>query len=642
MIKKILCFVLALTILSLDLFSQENDEKEKQTPPLQYEVVVTATRLETPAKEIASSVTVISKEDLERMKKTTVLEALQEVLGVTILQNGPAGGSASVLLRGANSEHTLVMMDGVELNDPISPSRSYDLAHLLVENIERIEILRGPQSTLYGSDAMGGVVNIITRKGQGKPRFHLSTYGGSYGTFAGTAGISGSVDKIHYSLGASRFQTDGFSAASTSYEGNEEKDGYRNLTLSGRFGYRPLDNLGFDFIVRTINTETDIDYSGGANGDDPNNIQNYDTLFLKGQVRALLLKNRWEQKLSLSLVDYDRKYENSPDDVYPYSENIEYKSKLWKLDWQHNLFLHETNTLTFGIDYQHEQGESEYHSDGIWGPFSSLFPLKRSYITGFFLQDQIRVASQFFATVGVRRDRHSQFGIATTFRIAPAYFIEQTGTKLKATYGTGFKAPSLFQLYDSFYGYEDLEPEKSTGWDLGFEQQILQGKILLSATYFSNQYENLINWSDQGYMNIRKAESKGAELLVQVRLFGNILFNATYTRTEAKDKVTDAWLLRRPKDKFSAILNYSFLKKGNINLSFIYIGETDDMDFSTWPYTPETLPGYALFNTAVSFNIASNLQIFCRLDNIFNKAYEMIKGYGTPGFSVYGGVKFLL
>lgn len=643
MIKKVLCFVLALTILSLDLLSQENEEKEKQTPPLQYEVVVTATRLETPAKEIASSITVISKEDLERMKKTTVLEALQEVLGVTTLQYGPAGGAASVFLRGANSEHTLVMMDGVELNDPISPSRSYDLAHLLVENIERIEILRGPQSTLYGSDAIGGIINIITRKGEGKPRFHFSTYGGSYGTFAGSAGISGSVDKIHYSLGASRFQTDGFSAASTSYEGNEEKDGYRNLTLWGRFAYHPLDNLGFDFSVRTINTETDIDYSGGANGDDPNNIQDYDALFLKGQVRALLLKNRWEQKLSLSLVDHDRKYENSADDFFPYSENSAYKSKLWKLDWQHNLFLHKTNTLTMGVEYQQEQGESEYN-----GLFSSIFPLQKAHTTGFYLQDQIRVASQFFATLGVRLDKHSQFGMSTTSRLALTYFVEKTGTKLKTTYGTGFKAPSLYQLYapGTFWGpigNDDLEPEKSTGWDIGVEQQILGGKVLLGATYFYNDYKDLINFDFlQGYKNIGKAESKGAELLIRASPFDNILFNATYTRTEAKDKDTDTYLLRRPKDKFSATLNYSFLKEGNINLSFIYIGETDDeyFDFFTWTSIRVTLPGYALLNAAVSFNITSNFQIFCRLDNIFNKAYEMIKGYGTPGFSAYGGVNF--
>jgi len=626
MIKRILFFALALTILSLDLLSQENDEKEKQTPSLQYEVVVTATRLETPAKEIASSVTVISKEDLERMKKTTVLEALQGVLGVTITQNGPPGGVASVLLRGANSEHTLVMMDGVELNDPITPSRAYDLAHLLVENIERIEILRGPQSTLYGSDAIGGVINIITKKGEGKPQFHLSTYGGSYGTFAGTAGIRGSADKIHYSLGASRFQTDGFSAASTSYEGNEEKDGYRNFTLSGRLVYNPLDNLGFDFTVRTIDTETDIDYSGGKDGDDPNNIQNYDALFLKGQVRTLLLKNRWEQKLNLSFVDYDRKYINSPDDVHPYSEDSEYKSKLWKLDWQHNLFLHKTNTLTMGVEYQQEEGKSE----SVW---------EKAHTTGFYLQDQIRVASQFFATVGVRIDKHSQFGIATTFRIAQAYFIEHTGTKFKATYGTGFKAPSLFQLYDSLYGYEDLEPEKSTGWDLGIEQQIIKGRILIGATYFSNQYENLINWSDQGYTNIGNAESKGTELLIRAQIKDDLLFQATYTRTEAKDKDTDTYLLRRPKHKLTANLNYNFFKKGNLNLSFIFIGERDDMDFSTWRSI--TLSSYSLLNAAVSFNFTSNFQIFYRLDNIFNKEYEMVKGYGTPGFSAYGGVNFI-
>jgi len=634
MIKKILFFALALTILPFNVFSQENDEKEKQTPPLQYEVVVTATRLETPAKEIASSVTVISKEDLERMKKTTVLEALQEVLGVTILQYGPTGETASVLLRGANSEHTLVMMDGIELNDPTLPSRSCDLSLLLVENIERIEILRGPQSTLYGSDAIGGVINIITKKGEGKPQFHLSTYGGSYGTFAGTAGISGSADKIHYSLGASRFQTDGFSAASTSYEGNEEKDGYRNFTLSGRLVYNPLDNLGFDFTVRTIDTETDIDYSGGANGDDPNNIQNYDALFLKGQVRTLLLKNRWEQKLSLSLVDYDRKYENSPDDVYPYSENSEYKSKLWKLDWQHNLFLHKTNTLTIGVEYQQEQGESVYN-----GLFSSIFPLRKAHTTGFYLQDQIRVASQFFATVGVRIDKHSQFGIATTFRITQAYFIEHTGTKFKATYGTGFKAPSLFQLYDSFYGYEDLEPEKSIGWDLGIEQQIIKGKILIGATYFSNQYENLINWSGQGLTNIGNAESKGTELIIRAQIKDDLLFQATYTRTEAKDKDTDTYLLRRPKHKLTANLNYSFLKKGNLNLSFIFIGERDDMEYVD--EIPKRMPSYTLINAVVSFDLIRNAQIFCRLDNIFNEEYEMVKGYGTPGFSVYGGVNFI-
>jgi len=648
--KKFLLFALALTILSINVHSQEKLEKEKvSASSLQHEIIVTATRLETPAKEIASSVTVITKEELEQTKKMTVLEALQEVLGVAIIQNGPAGGAASVFLRGANSEHTLILMDGVELNDPISPSRSFDLAHLTLENIERIEILRGPQSTLYGSDALGGVVNIISKKGQGKPKLSLSSVGGSYSTLISNAGISGSTEKIHYSLAASYFRSAGLSAASTNYEGNQEKDGYRNLSLSGRFGFRLKDNLEVDLILRTLKTKTDIDNFGGAYGDDPNNVQEYNALFLKTQIRNLMLNNRWEQKLGLSLVDYDRRHENPTDEAHLFdSEKGSFKSKLFKIDWQNNFFLHETNTLTFGIDYQEEQGESEYHSDGIWGPFSSIFPLKRAHITGFFLQDQIRLADRFFATLGVRLDEHSQFGSAVTYRLAPAYFIEGTLTKFRATLGTAFKSPSLYQLYapGTFLGPigdKDLKPEKSTGWDIGVEQQILGGKVMLGATYFYNDYKNLINFDFlQGYINIGKAESKGAELLIQARPSDYLLFTATYTTVEAKDKDTDTYLLRRPKDKLSVKLNYSFLKKGNINLSLIHIGERDDLDFSTWPSTRVTLPSYTLVNAALSYDLIKNVQIFCRLDNIFNKEYEMIKGYGTPGFSAYGGVKILL
>jgi vitamin B12 transporter len=235
-----------------------------------------------------------------------------------------------------------------------------------------------------------------------------------------------------------------------------------------------------------------------------------------------------------------------------------------------------------------------------------------------------------------------------TYRLAPAFFIEATQTKFRATYGTAFKSPSLYQLYapGTFLGpigNTELNPEKSIGWDIGVEQQLLDGKVLLAVTYFYNDYKDLINFDFlQGYINIGKAESKGAEILIQARPFDDMSFNATYTRTEAKDKDTDADLLRRPKQKFSASLNYNFQKKANINLTFIRIGEQDDMDFSAWPSTRLTLPGYSLLNAAVSFNFTSSFQIFCRLDNILNKEYEMIKGYGTPGFSVYGGVNFSL
>ncbi|MGD2245615.1 MAG: TonB-dependent receptor [Candidatus Aminicenantes bacterium] len=645
MIHKAPCVAFAAVILFSPLLSQEKNEKDKKIPPLQHHVVVTATRIETPAHQVASSVSVIVKEDLDRMKMATVLKTLGEIPGLTVIQNGTLGGAASILIRGANSEHTLVLMDGVELNDPITPARSVDLAHFTLENIERIEILRGPQSTLYGSDALSGVVNIITQKGQGKPKFSLSSTAGSYGTFFSSAGLSGGTDKIHYSLGTTYIQSNGFSAASTDYEGNKEKDGYRNLSFSGRFGYRFTKNLELDLILRTLDARIEVDNFGGPFGDDPNFLQKNKAYFLKGEIRALLMNNRWEQKLGFSLVDNDRRHENPPDTSHPIdSEEGLFKSKLFKLYWQSNFFLRESNTLTFGIDHQQEQGESEYYSDGIWGPSSILFPLEQTRTTGFYVQDQIRIDSRFFAAAGIRWDMHTQFGTSTTYRIAPAYFIKTAQTKLKATLGTGFKSPSLYQLYApptslGPVGNEDLRPEQSTAWDIGIEHYLIRGKLLLSVTYFKSDYKNLIQFDfAHGYTNIGRAESKGLELLFQARPHEGVVLNASYTRTETMDLDTDTPLLRRPKDKFSASLHYPFLKKANISLSLIYIGKSEDMDFSIWPAERVTLSEYTLLNSVLSYDMTPHAQAFLRLDNILNEGYEMIKGYGAPGFSVFGGI----
>ena len=649
MIKKTSYLALAVAFLFSPLFSQDKSESEKQLPPLQHKIVVTATRIETPAQEVASSVTVITKAELEQMKKATLAEALEEILGLTIIQSGPAGGTASALIRGANSEHTLILMDGVELNDPISPARSSDLAHLTLDNIERIEILRGPQSTLYGSDALSGVVNIITQKGEGGFKFSLSSSGGSYGTLIHRAGLQGGSEKIHYSFGINYLQSTGFSSASTDYEGNEEQDGYRNLTFSGRMGYRFNPHLELDLILRTVEARVEADNFGGAWGDDPNNVQKNDTLFFKGEFRALMMSNRWEHKLGLSLVDYDRRHENPTDSAHPIdSEEGFFKSKLIKVDWQNNVFLHQTNTLTFGLDLQQEQGESEYRSDGILGPYSSIFPRKRARTTGFYVQDQIRTASRIFATAGIRLDTHSQFGTSLTFRLAPAYFIHRTRTKLKATLGNGFKSPSLYQIFapptlSGPIGNENLKPEQSTGWDIGIEQSIFNGKVLFSAVYFKNDYKNLIQFDFlQGYTNVGKARSKGVELLIQAHPGQGLVLNASYTRTEARDLDTSNYLLRRPKHKFLASILYPFLKKGSIRLSLLHIGNREDHDFSTWPAIRVTLPGYTLLDAVFDYDLTQNVQAFLKLDNIWNEHYEVIKGYGAPGRAVHFGLSLSL
>lgn len=641
MLKRVFVSILASAFFSA-VFAAE--DQKTQTILLQHKIVVTATRIETPAKEIASSVTVITKQELEQSKKTTVIEALREVLGLSIVQSGPAGGSATVLLRGANSEHTLVMIDGVELNDPMTPSRTYDLAHLTVDSIERIEILRGPQSTLYGSDAMAGVINIITKKGKGKPEIHLSSLGGSQRTFSGNAGITGSLKEAHYSLWISNLQTQGISAANVLLEGNSEADGYKNLSLAARVGYQLSENIVIDLSARTLQTRTDIDNFGGAFGDDPNNIQKYDSLFLKGQIRGLFLQNRWEQKLCFASVRYDRENENPIDNLHPFdSDWSKFESKLWKLDWQHNLFLHETNTLTFGVGYREEQGESESHTESVWGPSSTTFPLKKACNTGIYFQDHLRLTGQFFFTAGVRFDTHSQSGSATTYRFAPAYFIQKTGTKLKATFGTGFKSPSLYQLYAPGstwgpIGNEHLKPEEAVSWDAGIEQSFLEGNLLVSATYFSSSFENLIDFDyTLGFVNIARATSKGAEISFQASPQDNLLFSASYTRTEAKDRDKNEALLRRPKDKFTAKLSFSYHDKGHLVFSLVYTGKREDLAWEGWTSSRVQMSPFTLFNAALSYDILPSVQLFLRLDNILDQEYETIKGYGTPGFSTFGG-----
>ena len=609
-------------------------------------VVVTATRVETPIEEIASSITVISSKEIERKQKTTVLEALRDVPGLDVVQTGGAGSQTSIFLRGANSEHTLVMIDGVEVNDPISPGRSYNFANLTVDNIERIEIIRGPQSTLYGSDAIGGVINIITKKGEGKPKFSLSAEGGSFTTFREATGISGGNKWVNYSFALSRFDTEGISAASKK-DGNYERDGYENTSLSGRLGFTPMDNLNIDFILRYIDAKTELDNFAGVGGDDPNYVQKSNQLLFKTQVGLSLFNDLWIQKLGFALNDHNRDLENKKDPQHPFDyEKGRYDGQLIKFDWQHHLNLHKTNALTFGVDWDREEGESKYYWESQWGPGQSVFPKKTADIKGYYIQDEIKLWDRLFATLGVRIDDHSRFGTETTYRIAPAYLIKETDTKIKGTFGTGFKAPSLYQLFgppDPFFGpvgNKDLKPEKSRGWDFGIEQELLKKRVILGATYFRNDFKNLINFeSGQGYINIAKAKTEGVELFASAKPIDDLALRINYTYTDTEDKTTGETLIRRPRNKIGLDLNYHFLNKGNVNLGVIYVGKRDDKDFSTFPSRRVKLDPYTLINLAASYDISKNFQLFGRVENLLDKEYEEAKGFGTPGLSFFGGIK---
>jgi vitamin B12 transporter len=640
----LLLAALCLAAAPLPFFADSDQDLKTQTPDLKYDIVVTANRVETPRREVASSVLVLTRTDLERTHKTFVLEALQELAGLSIQENGPIGSAATVMLRGANSEHTLVLMDGVELNDPISPSRSFDFGHLLLSDIERIEVILGPQSPLFGSDAMGGVISIITRRGEGPWRLSLSALGGSYGTGAGSVGFQGSRGGLRFSFDTSYLFSSGFSAADESFRGNTERDGYRNLSLSGRVGCALGRNWDFDLTVRNISTRTDLDDFGGDYGDDPNSRQDYDLFSVRGLVRALLFCNRWEQRLSLSYVSHHRLYDNPVDALHPYdSEHGTYDSRQATLDWQNTIYAHETNIVTFGVEAQHEDGRSDYFSDSLWGPSESLFPLKSAQTLGIYMQDEIRLGGCFFAAVGGRLDHHSRFGNAVTYRVAPAYVISATGTKLKMTLGTGFKSPSLYELYAPGtvwgpIGNANLKPETSVGWDAGLEQTFLGGKITLGATYFHNDFRDLVEFDyARGYTNVGRAESKGVEVFAAAQPVAGVSVRAGYTRTLARDLVTGLDLLRRPKDKFTCGLFLPLPEGLHLAASLVAVGPRDDLAYLGYTAVRTRLRGYTLLNAVLSRDLGSLGRVFVRLDNILNQTYETVYGYGMPRFSIYAG-----
>jgi len=293
---------------------------------------------------------------------------------------------------------------------------------------------------------------------------------------------------VDYSLGLSYARTTGFSAASDRYAGNSERDGYRNLTLSGRFGLALRKDINLDVTVRSVSARTAIDNFGGPYGDDPNSRQDYGSTLARVQARGLFLNSRWEQKLSVSWTRSDRRLVNLPDGSHPLeSENGTYGGQLIKLDWQNNFFLGPSQILTAGAELGREEGRSDYISEGSAGAYESSFPSQRAGAAGFYIQDQWKVRGSIFLAAGARLDIHSRTGTALTFRLAPAWVIEATGTKFKATLGTGFKSPSLYQLFApptawGPVGNIGLRPERVTGWDAGIEQDIVRDRLRVGAT----------------------------------------------------------------------------------------------------------------------------------------------------------------
>ena len=570
------------------------------------EIVVTATRTETPIEQIGSTVYVVTAKEIEKKQWQTVAEALQSVPGVTV-NNGSGGvfGQAiNVYLRGSESRHVLVLMNGIPVNDPSQPTDTFDFSRLNTDGIERIEVLQGAQSTLYGSKAAAGVINIITRKST-KDEVSFKVEAGSFSTFKESTTLSGGNRYAQFLIDFSQLNSKGIDITN-----NGENDGYRQASLTSTVSLTPDATTEIDFLGKYQRSTAEYDF-----GLDPLSKAFESTGSLK--ISKSLFDNQWKQYVSISQNRITREY---PSSVYEGQTN--------KYDWQHTIKIVENHTVVGGVEKVVEEATS-----------------RKIDTHSLYLNDQFSIGRDLHINIGGRLDDHEQFGTKSTYRFAGAYELKNLRSRLKASIGKGFKAPSLDQMYNShdyrgdggsqYYASPFLKPERSTTWDVGFETELPIAKTKISSTWFRSDYSDLIqhNRSTYYYENIAKAHMYGIEsnLTFKPTDSTDIRLNHTFTMT---DNGAGKELAQRPRNKSMLSASYLFSAKSTISMDINWYGPKYNDSYST-----SRSGSYYLANIASAYMINKSVQIYGRVDNLFNRDYVVYTGYNTPGIAGYAGVK---
>ncbi len=597
---------------------------EQELPDL----VVTPTGQAVSAMQLGHSITTVTAQEIAANGWRTLPEALRLIPGLHINESGAPGSTVGLSIRGSRSAQVLVLVDGVRLNDPSGPTREADTAAIDLANVERIEVLRGPQSGLYGSDAIAGVINIITRKAAAGVTGSVSVEAGSYGTTRAAGALRSATETVDAAVSVSYLESDGFSAANERFSGNTEKDGFETLNAAASLGWQATDWLRLEGRVQVIDAEADYDNGGGPGADAEGAVASTEQV-LTGVKAAIGEQDAsWRQTLMLNYSAMDRAF----DDMFGHTE---YKGENLDADWRHDIRTGGAGTLSAGVSYRRE--EAEVATD----------PSISADTVGLYLQQHATLGA-FDAVAGLRFDDHEEFGSELTWRAAPSYRIAQTGTRFKGSVGTGFKAPSLYQLYApasawGAVGNPDLDPETSLGWDAGIEQGFYGDKLIVGVTYFASRVDDQIEFVN-GYENVSRVDSEGVEGYVTVNPVDALTLTATYTYTDAEDQSSGAQVIRVPQDRATATATYAFSSRTDVSATVLYTGAFDDRYFDSTMFTAVD----ARVNSAVVVNLAGRLGVtervalFGRIDNLFDEQYEQIYGYGTAGLSAYAGVSMTL
>ncbi|MEK6766530.1 MAG: TonB-dependent receptor [Planctomycetota bacterium] len=586
------------------------------------EIIVTATRTETPVSQLPDSVTIISNEQIAQQKATTVFEALRSVPGLNIRQSGSIGRQTEMTIRGSSTSQVLVMIDGVQVNSPTQGF--FDFANLTTDNVERIEVVRGPQSTLYGSDAMAGLINIVTKKGKGRPKFGIrSEFGTPERTYNESISSSGSIKKFNYSVDVARIDSDGRGA----------DDDYDKTNISSRFGYEINEKTDIQATMRYNDSMVGID--DGAFRHDPNRFsQNED--FNMNTAYNQSLADWWGHKLKFSFADTDLTSIDRPNPgTAETNSRFRLDTQIYTGDWQHTLKYRDIDTFVFGFEFENQSADNR--------TFDRVL-INR----GWYFQNQLKLWDRFFFNAGVRIDDSGTFGKDVNPKFSIAYLLKETDTKFKVNYGKGFRGPTLNQLFFPNFGDPTLKPEESESYDVGFEQYLLEDKVSFGVTYFNNRFSNLIQAVDTGgfvfrAQNLGFVRTEGIEAEAVIKPFEGLTVRGTFTKTNTRDGAKKE-LIRQPRKQGSVNINYRFLDKFNINVDDTIVGNSRDGTNGggiTPPGRPtiRTNTGVHKLDATLSYDYSEHLQFYTRAENLLDIQYDEILGFRSAGARFFFGIK---
>ena len=633
------------------------------------ETVVTATRIPTPQERLPAATTVIDRQIIEERGYVTLADALVSVPGFNIVPSGGMGQVTSGFMRGTNSNHVLVLRDGVPMNDASHPSGAFNFGNTLLGDIERIEVVRGPVSAIYGTSAIGGVINLISRRApadrQAQPHGELA--GGTNYTARGIAGVAGTIGNTDYGVTGQSLSTRGSNAVAPRFYSNQgERDGLRSAVITARAGVNlgetaPANVLGMTRLDGLVITRENRFGQDNVPRDDPN--YSADDRNWMGFLRSAteLFGGDWTTGFTLSASQDRRRYTNWPDGADIETTDEYYRGRQERLAWDNTLRLPALdgatdNSLVFGAGTEKEFARSRTNSDGLYGPYSAS--VDKSQQNGFaYIGTLHRLWERLDITTALRQDAPDGFDGATTWRLGGVLALPEIASRLRASGGTAYRAPALYErygasasLFGSFRGNPDLRPENATAWEAGIETDI-SDKLTVSALYFTSRIRNLIteNANFSSYENIARARIKGGEFGVNWRLSDSFSTRAAWTVQEARDEEKDTRLARRPRNSASLSpriapkVDWVDVPNGRLIIApeFIYVGKAwdyvypDNGGFGSNGYNDE---GF-VFNMTASLPITQQITAFIEARNLGNRRYEPANGFVIPGRSAILGLR---